>query len=493
MSRSVLDFAPVTKDEEYVPTSFTRGKSIFPPHGAADSIKQQWSKNIMVVSNLAHRSRFQYPTMNEVEEDGKKTAKNYRQSFNLVEPLKFDWDNLKVIVGENEPVWGRKMIELWIPFYETKLRLFDEFSRKHNKKYGDDKERVQQLQKFALKTWGYGSDFGIKQNKLGSVIAVDGNLQVEEFGVFTANNYARGFNRLDTPDFFELWNKVDASGFLLHPPFLTSFILAWKKHGDNDVYYPNPVTAERAKGKFSKSFHAIKNWAGDIFLPHLVHPGDEQKAVEYLRKIAPMKKEQAAQVERPEIRNFPAEDGSVFIVSMYGEDCLGVNLKEILPEVYTNRVIDGLRGGFRPWEYEPSTDLSLAGGYKYDLNGVWQEVSQAEIKASFVEKTQKGVLIKLVEQKVEVTYYPGMFNSKPFFPQVMNEKEIRYVLDNHEEIEKAARMAGFPIYGDPKQEKDPWAFLTNTQLVGQPGAIVVPGYESYQAPSEPKSSLFKSI
>lgn len=488
MSRSVLDFAPVTKDEEYVYKTYTRGKSIFPSKPSAD-----YSKNIMVVSNLAHRFKFQYPSMVDFEEDGKAGVKNYSQKFNLVEPLKFDWDNLKVIVGENEPAWGRKMIELWIPFYEAKLRLFDE-NNKAKKNYSDEYDRKKQLEKFAIKSWGYGGDFGVKQNRLGSVIAVDGNLQVEEFGVFTANNYARKHNKLDTPDFFELWNKVDTNGFLLHPPFLTSFILAWKKHGDNDVYYPNPITAERAKGKFTKSFHAVKNWAGDIFLPHLVHPGDEQKAVEYLRKIAPLKKEQAAKVERPEIRNYPAEDGSVFIVSMYGEDCLGVNLKEILPEVYTNRVIDGLRGGFKPWEYEPSTDLSLGGGYKYDLNGVWQKVSQAEIKANFIEKTQKGVLIKHGEQKVEVTYYPGMFNSKPFFPQVMNEKEMRYVFDNHEEIEKAARQAGFPIYGDPKQEKDPWAFLTNDQPTG-----VIPGYEGYQAqvqsPTEaqPKSNLFKSI
>lgn len=516
---SVMDFL-VLSDEDKAPV-FTGGrKSFFPPKNASPEQKAQWSKTAMPISNLVYIDKFRYPTMQEqeveVEESGqkvkKKVLKEWEQRLNLGCQLKVDWENLTVSGYENEPPTIRKLVSLWAKMWEREIAVFDK-DKLSKHAYADDKDRLAQLQKFHLAMWGPGSDYGLKSTRLSTVVVESGTLQSVEFGAFTTNNRGRKYNKLDRqqfPDLLGLWREMDASGKMLYPPYFTQFLFKWSKQGKQDIYTPFPIPLASAKGRFSRAFCPEERADGSILLPYIVHPGDEKLLSEYVKQARRLTAAERAKLEVPNVRRYPAENGDAYIIALSGEEMIGVNLKETLPEVYTDSVIKGLRGGFRAWEFSPATELSVAGGYKYDDEaGNWVEISQQQILASNPERTEKGVKAVVNGREVEVTHYPGMLNTKPFHPNAMEEGTTRHVFENYKEIEAAAREMGIPIWGDKIERQDPWAFLsggqslvqqgyhTPTQVIGGGQAETqigwsVPGYEEAKQPA-PAASPFKRL
>ena len=542
MVRSVLEFVEsnfIAQDEQKK-TSWERSEPCFLKGDGKGKVTEDQIKDFLRVITPLHAIRavygFRWPTRYTREKDGKTTVETGSAYSNLFGEVKivgfgdyrdttFDPSKLDVVFDPRESKELLRMGELWKQFYLPALRRFDEKNIRENK-YVASKwaslqgNRIGQLMSFkGFNDWGPGTSFKIGDPATYATVVVEnGKLRGWDFKKQTVDQ--SGIKNTNEREFenglLQYYTMVDGNGNLRFPPFLTNFILTAqrtrKKDKDYAVYKPvpkdNPLFKELA---LPTSFKVVYSAVEDVFkFPQVVYPdkADVEALAAYRKKCSTLIYEEAVKVPKPVFRDYPSENGEIVLVSLFGDVSPKIPLMEVSPETFTPNVIKSLREGYVDWTKMPSVGMVFRDHYHFESKYGWIEVTPEQIKAAMSEKKDNSVMIKVNDNlepsasgasTVEVVFYEGRYNARPFDPAQEKSGLDEHVLgEKWQAIETAARQAGFPIYGDQKQKEDPWLFLDEnnpTHEASQPKVGVVPGYEDYQAPvqSEPKSSLFKSI
>lgn len=539
--RSVLEFVEssfIAQDEQKK-GSFERSEPCFlKPDDKGNLSEDQihnFSRTITPLQAIRAVYGFRWPSRYTRERDGKTVVETTSAYSNLFGQVKivgfggyndttFDPAKLDIEFSPHESKELLKMAELWKQFYLPALRKYDMKNIEEGKYFATkfatmQGSRIAKLRSYKGFTgWGPGTAYKVSDpDSYSTVVIENGKLRGWDFKKQTVDQ--SGIKKVEDREFenglLQYYAMTDANGNLRFPPFLTSFILTAqrtkKKDEDYAVYKPtpqdNPLFKELA---LPPSFRVVYSALEDIYkFPQVVYPTAEEveALASYRKKCSTLTYEEAIKVPKPSFRDYPNEKGEIVLVSLFGDKSPVIPLAQVAPDVFTPNVIKSLIEGYVYWAKMPSMGMVFRDHYHFESKYGWIEVSPEQVKATMTEKKDNSVLIKVNDNlepstsgasTVEVVFYEGRYNARPFDPAQEKPKSVDEHLlgEKWQEIEKAARQAGFPIYGDPKQEKDPWAFLYEnnpTHEASQPKVGVVPGYENYQAPSEPKSNLFKSI
>lgn len=547
--KTVLDFVDtgdyMAADEERHST-YERSEPCFLGKDATEDQIRNFSRVITPLRAIRGVYGFKWPTRYaRTDKENKTTIETSVGFANLFGEVKitglgdwkattFDPSKLDIEFSPHESPELLVMGNLWKKFFLPALRKFDERNIAENRyvatKYASmQSNRKATLEGYrALSGWGPGGNYKINDHNYSTVVVENGKLRGWDFKKQTADQ--SGIQDVSKREFehglLQYYAMTAANGNLRFPPLLTSFVLTAQrtsKQGQTYVVYkPAPIENKMISGILGPEFKVGYSAKEDVFkMPTFCFPdkAEAEALAEYRKKCAVLTKEEAAKLPKPRVRDFPNEQGDIVLVSLSGEISTLLPLDKIAPEIFTPSVLQGLRDGYQDWSRMPSAGMVFRDHYHYETRLGWAEISQADIKAAFVEKKDESVVIKVNDnydpdpdgqRQVEVVFYEGRYKSRPFDPAQEKKSSEEHVLgERWQEIMNVAREAGLPIWGDKIERGDPWAFLGQSFV--QPNQVVtpftppisgaqqaqtawvVPGYENPVEAPAPVVSPFKKL
>lgn len=222
------------------------------------------------------------------------------------------------------------------------------------------------------------------------------------------------------------FSQIVENGKLIYTPFLTRFkVTATESKGTNALrgnshwtnYFPTPLIEDKFKGLLSGEFGQGCIW---------VHPDDLEPVQIYVKKMI---KAQAdgdffaiQELIAPYFRAYPADNGDVVFVALM-HDVPPVRFNVLETEAFTQGLLDAVKAQTYVYDFDPSTQLSLFGGYYYrNERGKLVETTLEEIGKGFKSVDEEGNATTVINGKeVQAGWWAGRLWENRFNPFVYAE------------------------------------------------------------------------
>lgn len=277
-----------------------------------------------------------------------------------------------------------------------------------------------------------GGVFGPDFTNFGTMVYAKGQVSVADFSY---GNYKR---------LYEFLTQIDESKLVV-TPFVTPIFfekkMSDKKSNFTGDFYEviNPFTLDNeAINNITKLLSA------QFFNCFTVHPEDMPAVRDYVKQEIENSLFGEPDFSNPPMyRPYPdTKTGDLFFVSSKTVEApVKLNVYEAgLDEAIVNKIVQD----YRPcYEFMPSNDLSLLGGYYTEENGLRTGITLAEIEKEF-SGSFEGDLPVLKNTKV-VHYTRGKLVSDIFNPYAHNPKTLEPLLPDADVLFNEVKASGLPV------------------------------------------------
>lgn len=438
------------------------------PRKVKDAVS--WHLEIRPISRIFPVYHFRWPTWITVKDDngGDKTVPS-SQTLNLSKPVFVVLEDGKYRLDVTPE--GRTNGEMKIlQFYASVMEI--EYARIAATMAGKKDDVIgKQINSYKP------DNFGLDSKLYGSYCVVNNRVQPLDIKSLTFNPQAvKNFRK---PDFeaglLQHLTRTE-NGKVKNPFFLTSFVLSGmkaneqtKKGDDYAVYEPKPMNVGEDTPVLDAALACQYNQNNRSLVPPVIcHPGDKDELISYLLEIRNPSKtpDEIRAVKRPKYRAYPdPESGHVALISQAGT-ITGVEVdlwKGSRKEFFPSALLKELAIERNFYNYKPSTNLSIFGGFRIIVDGDWIEVGKEQLKAEYAGQNEGKHFIKFDGKEVEVDYYHGLLQQHPLDPDLPKSEldETAIYSDNvRKNIRRFAGEYGIPLHGEFQKDENPFGFLT---------------------------------